>query len=74
MTTLQVLEKLDFNDNTVQHVVLASIPPQQPAAATPEVNCSCVTRPSITPTLPAHIHNEPIARYLIAVCVTPHCM
>lgn len=45
-TTLQVLEKLDFNDSTVQHVVLASIPPQQPAASMPEVNCSGVIGPT----------------------------
>ena len=40
VTAMQVLEKLDFNDSTVQHVVLASIPPQQPAASMPEVDCS----------------------------------
>lgn len=38
VTAMQVLEKLDCNDSTVQHVVLASIPPQQPVASTPEVN------------------------------------
>lgn len=29
MTALQVLDRLDLNDGTVQHVVLASIPPQE---------------------------------------------
>ena len=29
MVCLQVLDRLDFNDGTVQHVVLASIPPQE---------------------------------------------
>lgn len=37
---MQVLEKLDFNNSTIQHVVLASIPPQQPPVSTPEVHCS----------------------------------
>ena len=37
---MQVLEKLDFNNSTIQHIVLASIPPQQPPASTPEVHCS----------------------------------
>jgi hypothetical protein len=29
VAALQVLDKLDLNDGTVQHVVLASIPPQE---------------------------------------------
>ncbi|KAL3146697.1 hypothetical protein ABBQ32_000921 [Trebouxia sp. C0010 RCD-2024] len=32
----KVLDKLDFNNSTIQHVVLASIPPQQPPVSTPE--------------------------------------
>ena len=34
---MQVLDKLDFNDGVVQHVVLASIPPQEVHAAASEV-------------------------------------
>ncbi len=40
---LQVLDRLDFNDSTVQHVMLASIPPQDTSAVPAEVVQFCST-------------------------------
>ena len=37
---VQVLDKMDFNDSIVQHVVLASIPAQESSAAPTEVSCA----------------------------------
>ena len=84
VTAMQVLEKLDCNDSTVQHVVLASIPPQQPAASTPEVSSSslpCIHHthhhfvhvcfPTITSPLP---QLDRYASYITLYLALPACL
>ncbi len=45
MAALQVLDKLDLNDGTVQHVVLASIPPQEVVPAEVRGSRQCLHVP-----------------------------
>lgn len=42
VAALQVLDKLDLNDGTVQHVVLASIPPQEIVPAEVRASHQCL--------------------------------
>ena len=53
---MQVLEKLDFNDSTVQHVVLASIPPQDPPAYPAQVCAPCLPLHALIPPIALCIH------------------
>lgn len=50
MSALQVLDKLDLNDGTVQHVVLASIPPQEIVPAEVRGAHQCLHVPYYLPT------------------------
>ena len=61
---MQVLDKLDMNNITVQHVVLASIPAQDPPTSAMEVSVHDGSLTCIPPRLcrSGHVHGVHVMR------------